>query len=85
MNQHFQELSLPLTLCFGTRTMALGDVLELTQGDVFPLERTLEEPVRILAGGKEVARGEVVAVDGNYAVRVLTTIASETPQENATE
>ncbi len=74
-----------MTLCFGTRVMPLGEVLELTQGDVFPLDRMLEEPVRILAGGKEVARGEVVAVDGNYAVRILTTTASETLPTTANE
>ncbi|WP_263418382.1 FliM/FliN family flagellar motor C-terminal domain-containing protein [Terriglobus albidus] len=85
MREKFHDLRLPLTLCFGTRHMPLGEVLELTQGDVFSLERTLDEPVRILAGGKEIAKAEVVAVDGNYAVRILSTTASETLQTSANE
>lgn len=64
------DVELNVSLRFGQRQMALGEVLELASGSVVELDRMVDEPVELLLDGKLVARGEAVIVDGNYGLRV---------------
>jgi flagellar motor switch protein FliN/FliY len=48
----------------------LHDILDLNAGSVIELDQHVRDPVQLLVGGKIIARGEVVVVDGNYALRV---------------
>ncbi|MFN0064359.1 MAG: type III secretion system cytoplasmic ring protein SctQ [Myxococcaceae bacterium] len=47
-------------------------VLSLKVGQIFDLQRVPGEPVDLSVGGKVVARGELVEVDGHLGVRILT-------------
>ena len=71
------DIDLDATLRFGTREMNLHEVLELGPGTVVELDRHVAEPVDLVVGDRIVARGEVVVVSGNFALRV-TEVA--TPQ-----
>ncbi|HEY2038612.1 MAG TPA: FliM/FliN family flagellar motor switch protein [Edaphobacter sp.] len=71
------DIDLDATLRFGVREMSLHEVLELGPGTVVELDRHIAEPVDLLVGDRIVARGEVVVVSGNFALRV-TEVA--TPQ-----
>lgn len=71
------DIELDATLQFGSRQMALREVLELGPGDVVELDRHVSEPVDLVVADRIVARGEVVIVSGNFALRV-TEVA--TPQ-----
>src|SRR5580658_4637193 len=71
------DIELEATLQFGSREMPLRDVLELGPGDVVELNRHVSEPVDLVVGDRIVARGEVVIVSGNFALRI-TEVA--TPQ-----
>ncbi len=71
------DIELEATLQFGSREMALREVLELGPGEVVELDRHVSEPVDLVVGDRIVARGEVVVVNGNFALRV-TEVA--TPQ-----
>jgi flagellar motor switch protein FliN len=64
------EIELDATLQFGSREMPLKDVLALSLGDVLELDRNVNDPVDLVVGGRIVARGEVVVVDGNFALLV---------------
>lgn len=64
------EIELDATLQFGTRELPLKDVLALSLGDVLELNRNVNEPVDLVVGDRIVARGEVVIVDGNFALLV---------------
>jgi len=64
------EIELDATLQFGSRELPLKDVLALSLGDVLELNRHVSEPVDLVVGDKIVARGEVVIVDGNFALLV---------------
>ena len=64
------DVELPVALRFGKREMLLGDILELSAGAVVELDQRILDPVELLVGGKVVAHGEVVVVDGHYALRV---------------
>jgi flagellar motor switch protein FliN/FliY len=69
------EIELDATLQFGSRELALKDVLALGLGDVLELNRHVNEPVDLVVGDRIVARGEVVIVDGNFAL-VVTEVAA---------
>ncbi len=71
------DVELEATLQFGSRELALREVLELGPGDVVELDRHISEPVDLVVGDRIVARGEVVVVNGNFALRI-TEVA--TPQ-----
>jgi flagellar motor switch protein FliN len=64
------DVELDVTLRFGERHMVLHDILDLNAGSVVELEQNVRDPVDLLVGGKVIARGEVVVVDGNYGLRV---------------
>jgi flagellar motor switch protein FliN len=64
------DVELEATLRFGCRELPLGQVLDLGPGDVVQLDRTVNDPVDLVVGDKIVARGEVVLVNGNFALRV---------------
>lgn len=64
------DVELQVSLRFGKREMLLGDILELSAGAVVELDQKILEPVELLVGNKVVAHGEVVVMDGHYALRV---------------
>jgi flagellar motor switch protein FliN/FliY len=55
--------------------MALRDILDLSAGSVVELDQYVQDPVELLVGKKTIARGEVVVVDGSYALRVMEIIS----------
>ena len=65
-------LHVPLQLSaeFGTRTMTIAEILSLGSGSIVELDRPSTAPVDLLANGRLVARGEVVAVDDRFGVRI---------------
>ncbi len=64
------DVELQVSLRFGRREMLLRDILDLNAGAVVELEQKVLEPVELLVGKKVVARGDVVVMDGHYALRV---------------
>jgi len=64
------DIELEATLCFGSRELPLKEILELGAGDVLELDRQVGEPVDLIVGEKIIARGEVVVVEGNFALLV---------------
>jgi len=64
------DVELQVALRFGKAEMPLGSILELSAGAVVELDQKILEPVELLVGGIVVAQGEVVVMDGHYALRV---------------
>jgi len=64
------DIELEAALRFGEREMLLREILNLNSGSVIELNRRVNEPVELLVCGKVVAKGDVVVLDGNYALRV---------------
>jgi len=71
------EIELDATLQFGSRELQLKDVLALGIGDVLELDRLVNEPVDLAVGDRIVARGEVVIVEGNFALLVTEVAAPQ--------
>lgn len=64
------DVQLPVSISFGYTQLRLKDVLKLAAGSVVELNRQPEEPVDVIVNDYVIARGEVVVLDGNYAVRI---------------
>jgi flagellar motor switch/type III secretory pathway protein FliN len=56
----------------GTVTMKAREWAELAPGDVVALGRRVGDPAILRVGGVELARGELVQVDGEYGVRIVS-------------
>jgi flagellar motor switch protein FliN len=69
------DVELEASLRFGSREMPLGEILDLGPGDVVELDRHVADPVDLIVGDKIVARGEVVLINGNFALRVTEVAA----------
>lgn len=59
-----------LQVCVGEADMSVGELLAARESEVVVLQRGLEQPIDLLLEGKVVARGQLVAVDGCFAVRI---------------
>lgn len=65
------DVRLPVTVRFGSTTLILRDVLKLGTGSLIELTKTENEPVDLLVNEKLIARGEVVVLENDYAIRIL--------------
>ena len=69
---------------FGRAWMPLGKLLKVTKGSVIELEGTIHRPAEIFVKDCLVGRGEVVIVNGNYAIRIAE-IVSQTERIRASQ
>jgi flagellar motor switch protein FliN/FliY len=69
-------LSVPLKITaeLGTCKMLVEDILKLGTGSIVELDRLAGGPVDLLVNDRLVARGEVVAIDEKFGVRVTELI-----------
>jgi type III secretion system YscQ/HrcQ family protein len=63
----------------GAVSMTAADWAKLRPGDVIDSGRRLAEPVVLRVGGRVVARGELVDVEGDLGVRVRELTAATEP------
>ena len=70
------DVELPVTIRLGVAQMTFGDVMGFNAGSLVEFDSAPEELVEVLVNGRVVARGEMVMVEGNYAVRI-TEISSK--------
>lgn len=59
-----------LQVCVGQATITVGELLAAREQQVLVLDRTPDEPVDLVLDGKVVARGQLAAVDGRFAIRI---------------
>lgn len=72
--QLLRDVQLAVSVELGRTELTVADVLELAVGSVVELDRAARAPVDIRVNGTLLARGEVVVVDDEYAVRVTEII-----------
>ncbi len=65
-----EDLEMCVTVSLGTARLTLAEAISLGPGSVVQLGAKLDDLVVVKVDGKTVARGEVVAVDNSYAVRI---------------
>jgi len=59
-----------LHVCVGEVELSIGELLAAKEHQVLVLDRNVDQPVDLLLEGKLVARGQLVAVEGSFAVRI---------------
>lgn len=64
------HVEIPVSVSLGRAEMRIKDLLALSQGSIVELEQELNDEVEIRLNNAVIAWGEVVAVDGNYGVRI---------------
>lgn len=69
------DVELTLTTEIGRTRMPLRDVLGLTPGTVLELDRAAGSPADVMVNGRLVARGDIVVVDEDYAVRITEIVS----------
>ena len=58
----------------GTIDLTIERLFSLKPGEVLGTNGSLEAPVRLFLHGREVARGELVAVDDHFGVKILEVV-----------
>jgi len=64
------DVPVELAVEIGRTRMTVGAALELRPGSIVVLDRVAGEPVDLLVNGTRIARGEVVVIDEEFALRV---------------
>jgi flagellar motor switch protein FliN/FliY len=65
------HVEIPVSVSLGRTKLRMKELLGLSHGSVVELEQELGDQVEIRVNNCVIAHGEVVAVDGNYGVRIL--------------
>jgi flagellar motor switch protein FliN/FliY len=73
------HVQVPVSVFFGATQIRMKDLLNLTAGSVVELDQALHDNVEVRVNDRVIARGEVVAVEGHYGVRVLELVSGESP------
>jgi len=74
------HVEVPVSVSLGRTHLRVKDLLSLTQGSIVELDQELTDEVEVRVNNCVIARGEVVAVDGNYGVRILKIVADGSAQ-----
>ena len=68
------DVPLDVTVELGRTTKSISDILNFAPGTIIELDRIAGEPIDVLVNGKYVARGEVVVIEENFAIRITEII-----------
>lgn len=71
------NVPLQISVEIGSARRKVRDILEFAQGTIIELERQAGAPVDIVVNGNLIAKGDVVVIDDNFAVRITEIIKSK--------
>jgi len=74
------DVELEMSAILGEVDTTLKKVLDITKGSIIELDNKTNEPIKLLANGCEVARGEVVIIEDNFGLRI-TEITKDKKEE----
>jgi len=69
------HVPLRLTVELGSCTMSVAEVLRLGTGSIVELDRAADRPVNLLVNNRPIARGEIIALEENFALRITELFA----------
>lgn len=75
--QLLMNVPLTITVEIGSARKKVKEILDFSQGTIIELERQAGAPVDIIVNGNLIARGDVVVIEDNFAVRVTEIIKSK--------
>ena len=75
--QLLMDVPLQISVEIGSTKKKIKDILEFSQGTIRELERQAGAPVDVMVNGNLIARGDVVVIDDNFAVRITEIVKSK--------
>jgi flagellar motor switch protein FliN/FliY len=69
------QVPLRLSVVLGSCTMSIADILKLGTGSIVELDRDVTHPVDLLVNDRPIARGEIVAIDETFGLRITELVA----------
>jgi flagellar motor switch protein FliN/FliY len=75
--QLLMGVPLQISVEIGTAKRKVKEILDFTQGTIIELERQAGAPVDVVVNGNLIARGDVVVIDDNFAVRITEILKSK--------
>ena len=75
------DVELELSAILGETDISLKKVLDITKGSIIELDNKTIEPIKLLANGTEVARGEVVIIEDNFGLRITNISKKDISEE----
>ena len=73
---HLHAVKLEAEAVLGRSAMSVDEMLNLGVGSVIELDRQVSEPVDLLVQNVRVARGEVVVLNDQFAIRITEILGS---------
>ena len=64
------DVELELSAILGETDISLQKVLDITKGTIIELDNKTAQPIKLLANGCEIAKGEVVIIEDNFGLRI---------------
>ena len=79
----FQNIKVTVSADLGRAEVPIETLMNLGEGSVLELNREIDSPVELVAQGVPLACGEVVVVDGCFAIRVTKVYEGNQPSAEA--
>ena len=77
------DISMPVTINIGKTEIPFRKVLQLGPGAVLQLDKPVEQPADLYIRDIKFATGDIVVVDGCFAVRIKDILGAEKPAPDA--
>ena len=74
-----QNVKVKLSVRVGDAVVSIGELMNMKEEHILKLDAALDAPVDVLLEGNVVARGQLVAVDDNFGVRITELPRAEQP------
>ena len=64
-----------LSIVIGRTRRSIDELLRVRRGSIIELEHRTGDPVEVVANGTTIARGDIVAIDGELGVRITEIVS----------
>ena len=71
----FANIPVNVSVELGRSTVSLKEIFEFSEGSIIELDRLVGEPLDLVVNGQIVAKGEVVAIDNNFGLRIKSIVS----------
>ena len=73
------DMSIPVTVAIGKREISIQKLLQLGPGSVLQLDKPIDMPADLYLRDTKFATGDIVVVDGQFAVKIKDILGAGTP------
>ncbi|SDF63700.1 flagellar motor switch protein FliN/FliY [Massilia sp. PDC64] len=71
------KVPVTLSVAVGQVETTVGELLALQEASVLKIDRRADTPIDVILNGQVIARGQLVAVDDNFGIRITEVAAQK--------